>query len=74
MTKGWYERTLVDKACEIERLRNEINMLQRNELYLKELARRAADALEHVLPIETYAFLDWHPYYELKDKLREAAK
>ncbi len=41
----------------------------------RELLTRAADALDHVLPIETYAFLDWRPYYELKKELRdEAAK
>jgi hypothetical protein len=36
---------LKEQAAEIERLRNEIVVLQRNELYLEELADRAADAL-----------------------------
>jgi chromosome segregation ATPase len=34
-----------DALDEIERLRNEIVVLQRNELYMKELATRAADML-----------------------------
>ncbi len=41
---------------------------------LKVLLTRAADALDHVLPIKTYAFLDWYPYYDLKDELRKAAQ
>jgi len=36
---------LKEQAAEIEQLRNEIVVLQRNELYLEELAGRAADAL-----------------------------
>jgi len=34
------------RDAEIERLRNEIVVLQRNQLYMEELAARAADALE----------------------------
>jgi hypothetical protein len=35
------------RDAEIERLRNEIVILQRNEFYMEELAIRAADALEY---------------------------
>jgi hypothetical protein len=67
------KKGLAEKDAEIERLRNEIVVLQRNELYMEGLLFRAADALEHVLPIKTYAFIAHYPYYDLKNELREAA-
>jgi chromosome segregation ATPase len=41
-----FEKHLAEKDAEIEQLRNEIVVLQRNELYFEELVCRAADALE----------------------------
>ncbi len=61
MTKDWYERTLIDKQCEIERLRGEIIALGRKELYLKELIACADSALR---PSEK----------SMIQELREAAK
>jgi hypothetical protein len=58
------------RDAEIERLRNEIVVLQRNELYMEELAIRAADALGYWndLPDSRDKFLD------LIAELRKAAE
>ena len=58
---------------EIERLRNEIVVLQRNEFYMEELLTRAADALEDSLPMKQYASQFKLPYFDLIAELRKAA-
>ncbi len=64
MTKDWYERALFDKQCEIERLRGEIIVLGHNELYLRDMVARAADALSSARP----------DFPVLVQELREAAR
>jgi hypothetical protein len=70
---------LKDKICGLEKLNQmtdeEVVMELKSENdRLKALLTRAADALERVLPMKKYAWLDWHPYYDLKDELRKAVQ